>query len=73
MTQIVDPVGAGDGFAAGVISGLLQNVPISEAVRRGNAVGAIVVGTNGDVEGLPTREELDEFLQGAAYQRDVKR
>ncbi|MEW5323658.1 sugar kinase [Geobacillus thermoleovorans] len=73
VPQIVDPVGAGDGFAAGVISGLLRNVSISEAVRRGNAVGAIVVGTNGDVEGLPTREELDEFLQGAAYQRDVKR
>jgi len=73
VPQVVDPVGAGDGFAAGVISGLLRNEPIPDAVKRGNAVGAIVVGTNGDVEGLPTEGELEEFLQGAVHQRDVKR
>jgi 2-dehydro-3-deoxygluconokinase len=72
VPQVVDPVGAGDGFAAGVISGLLRNEPIPEAVRRGNAVGAIVVGTNGDVEGLPNKEELEEFLQGVRH-ADVRR
>ncbi|MBA9027410.1 sugar kinase [Peribacillus huizhouensis] len=71
--QVVDPVGAGDGFAAGVISGLLCNEPIAEAVRRGNAVGAIVVGTNGDVEGLPSKEEVERMLKGESDTRDVKR
>ncbi|KJE28528.1 phosphomethylpyrimidine kinase family protein [Geobacillus kaustophilus] len=73
VPQVVDPVGAGDGFAAGIISGLLRNEPIPDAVKRGNAVGAIVVGANGDVEGLPSKEELEEFMKGATYHRDVKR
>ena len=73
VSQIVDPVGAGDGFAAGVISGILRNEPISEAVRRGNAVGAIVVGVNGDVEGLPTNEEVEQVIRGDKETQDVKR
>ena len=73
VQQIVDPVGAGDGFAAGVISGILRGDSISESVRRGNAVGSIVVGVNGDVEGLPSKEEVDQMLKGIQDAQDVKR
>lgn len=73
VSQIVDPVGAGDGFAAGVISGILRNDPIPQAVRRGNAVGAIVVGVNGDVEGLPSHDEVEQMLNGQKDGQDVKR
>lgn len=62
VEHVVDPVGAGDGFAAGFISGLIESLPLNEAVRRGNAVGALVTMVNGDVEGLPEREELDTFM-----------
>lgn len=72
-SKVIDPVGAGDGFAAGVISGILRNEPISVAVKRGNAVGAIVVGVNGDVEGLPSNEEVEELIEGKGNLRDVKR
>lgn len=60
--QVLDPVGAGDGFAAGLISGLIDELPLKEAVKRGNAIGALVIMNNGDVEGLPEREELEKFL-----------
>ncbi|KXG44367.1 sugar kinase [Tepidibacillus decaturensis] len=73
VSQIVDPVGAGDGFAAGVISGILQNELLENAVRRGNAVGAIVVGVNGDVEGLPTKDEVEQLINGNHHSQDVKR
>jgi 2-dehydro-3-deoxygluconokinase len=73
VSQIVDPVGAGDGFAAGVISGILRNEPIFSAVKRGNAVGAMVVGVSGDVEGLPSSEELEEFMKGVIHFQGVKR
>lgn len=63
VSRVVDTVGAGDGFAVGVISGKLENLPIAEAVKRGNAIGAMAVMTQGDIDGLPTREELDEFLK----------
>jgi len=63
VERVVDPVGAGDGFAAGFVSGLLDGLPLADAVRRANAVGAIVTLVNGDVEGLPERADLKRFTE----------
>ncbi len=63
VEQVVDTVGAGDGFAVGVISAMLEKLPIAEAVKRGNAIGALAVMSPGDMDGLPTREELAKFMQ----------
>lgn len=71
--QEVDPVGAGDGFAAGFISGLLRRDPLADAVLRANAVGAIVVGVRGDTEGLPNEEELQSMLSGQTGYQNVER
>jgi len=60
VAKVVDTVGAGDGFAVGVISALLQGRTVPEAVRRGAWIGARAVQVLGDTEGLPTRAELDE-------------
>lgn len=62
VERIVDTVGAGDGFAVGVISALIEGLPLSEAARRGNAIGAIQISHKSDNEGLPTREELEAVL-----------
>lgn len=59
VAQVVDTVGAGDGFAVGVISALLDGLSLPEAVRRGAWIGARAVQVLGDSEGLPTRAELD--------------
>lgn len=58
VTTVVDTVGAGDGFAAGVISALLDGLPLPQAAARGNAIGARVVQFRGDCDGLPTRAQL---------------
>jgi 2-dehydro-3-deoxygluconokinase len=58
VREVVDTVGAGDGFAVGVISGLLDGLQLRQAAARGNAIGARVVQFRGDCEGLPTRAEL---------------
>jgi 2-dehydro-3-deoxygluconokinase len=60
VKEVIDTVGAGDGFAAGVVSGLLEGKSVPEAVRRGAWIGARAVQVLGDTEGLPTRAELDE-------------
>jgi len=60
----VDPVGAGDAFAAGYLAGYLWGLPAGERLRVANAMGAMSVATLGDYEGLPDRDELRAFLEG---------
>jgi 2-dehydro-3-deoxygluconokinase len=59
VAEVIDTVGAGDGFAVGVISALLEGRGIVDAVRRGAWIGARAVQVPGDTEGLPTRAELE--------------
>ncbi|MEP7330977.1 MAG: sugar kinase [Terracoccus sp.] len=58
---VVDPVGAGDAFAAGWLSAHLDELPIPDRLERACAVASFVVATRGDIEGLPTHNELDEL------------
>ncbi|PPA70490.1 sugar kinase [Jeotgalibacillus proteolyticus] len=67
----IDPVGAGDGFAAGFISGLLDQLSYEQAVLRGCAIGAIVTTTVGDIEGLPDRKLLEDFMTDS--NEDIRR
>lgn len=62
VDKVIDTVGAGDGFAAGVLSGILDEISIKESVTRGNAIGAIQIMHRGDNEGLPTIEQLNQFI-----------
>jgi len=66
VETVVDTVGAGDGFAVGMISALLENCSFAEAVARGNWIGAQAVQSRGDMEGLPTREQLRSALRPIA-------
>jgi 2-dehydro-3-deoxygluconokinase len=63
VENVIDTVGAGDGFAVGVISGLLKKLPIREAVLRGNAIGALAVQSPGDNDGYPTSHQLDQYMK----------
>lgn len=58
VALVVDTVGAGDGFAVGVISGLLAGLDVRAAVLRGAWIGARAVQVLGDSEGLPTLADL---------------
>jgi 2-dehydro-3-deoxygluconokinase len=60
----VDPIGAGDAFAAGYLAGCLWERSPAERMRIANAMGAYSVMTLGDYEGLPDREDLEAFLDG---------
>lgn len=64
--KLVDEVGAGDAFAAGLVSGLLDCIGTPDAVRRACALGAIAVCGVGDYELAPTRAGLDAFLKSQA-------
>ncbi|RKP57715.1 sugar kinase [Pararobbsia silviterrae] len=61
VERVVDTVGAGDGFAAGVISALIEGQSVADAVARGNWIGALAIQVIGDSEGFPTRAALHEY------------
>lgn len=63
VKQIVDTVGAGDGFAVGLLSGLLQNDSLTQSVRRANAIGALAVQSPGDNDGYPTEQQLQRYME----------
>lgn len=63
VKKIVDTVGAGDGFAAGVISAVAEGLSLSEAARRGTVIGSIQITHQGDNEGLPTKAELEAVIR----------
>jgi 2-dehydro-3-deoxygluconokinase len=60
--RVVDTVGAGDGFAVGIISGMLDGLPLEQCLERGNAIGALAVAAPGDQDGLPRLKDLKRFL-----------
>jgi len=71
VANVVDTVGAGDGFAVGVISALLENLDFAQATARGNWIGSQAVQSRGDMEGLPTREALQTAETSTASRRQT--
>lgn len=61
VEKVVDTVGAGDGFAAGLITALMEGKSMESAVLRANAIGAFAVQSPGDNDGYPLVEELEDF------------
>jgi 2-dehydro-3-deoxygluconokinase len=59
---VVDTVGAGDAFCAGLLEGLVRGRDPAEAHRRAAAVAGCVVSTLGDTEGAPTAAEVDRLV-----------
>lgn len=62
VKRVVDEIGAGDAFAAGFLHGFLQKRSHEDAVKMGHACAAFVVSSEGDTNGLPTKQELERFI-----------
>src|SRR5699024_1756563 len=58
VENVVDTVGAGDGFDAGFIYGYLKGWQMEKVITFANMVGSMVVGVKGDNEGLPYLEDV---------------
>lgn len=59
--DVVDTTGAGDAFAAGLITGLLTNVPLKEIPYFANAVSALKITRKGAMN-VPSRQEVEDFM-----------
>lgn len=60
--QIVDRLGAGDAFASGVIDRLLDDAPLTSALRFGAALAALKLSVAGDIA-LTNRAEVEQIMQ----------
>ncbi|MCC8190798.1 MAG: sugar kinase [Planctomycetes bacterium] len=61
----IEPIGAGDAFNAGFLSGLLEGADIEVCGRMGNIAGGLATQVPGDVEGYPSREKIQAMLTSA--------
>jgi ribokinase len=60
--DVVDTTGAGDAFSGTLAVGVIEGLPLEDAVLRANAAGALAVTRMGTMPAMPTRAEVDAFL-----------
>ena len=66
--RVEDTIGAGDGFVAGLLSGILSlgdpwlSQDLHPILKRANAVGAVTASRAGAIPALPTATELENFM-----------
>lgn len=64
--EVVDPSGAGDAFAAGLVYGLLEGWALRRCLEFASVIGARACSRLGCTAGLPTRAEADTYLESYA-------
>ena len=65
--EVVTPVGAGDAFAAGFLSGTLRGLPLQQRLRHGHLAAAAALTVPGDLA-EPPRQELSDRLAALSDQ-----
>ncbi|HKS32453.1 MAG TPA: ribokinase [Enterobacteriaceae bacterium] len=60
--QAIDTIAAGDTFNGALITALLEEKPLAEAIRFAHAAAAIAVTRKGAQPSVPWRKEIDDFL-----------
>ncbi len=65
--EVMNVLGAGDAFAAGLMTGLLRGQGFEEAARLANACGAIVVSRHACAPAMPTPAELEHWFGGSRH------
>jgi 5-dehydro-2-deoxygluconokinase len=63
--EVVNGLGAGDGFGGALCHGLLARWPLERTLRFANAAGALVASRLGCADDMPTAEEVEDLLCAA--------
>lgn len=61
--KAVDTIAAGDTFNGALVTALLEDKPMADAIRFAHAAAAIAVTRKGAQPSVPWRNEIDDFLQ----------
>jgi len=68
--EVCTTIGAGDGFAAGFLYGLLRGLSLEECLHHGNAAAAVVVSRLSCSEAMPTLEEVRTMISNQRHSLD---
>jgi 5-dehydro-2-deoxygluconokinase len=61
--EVVNGLGAGDGFGGAFCHGVLSDWPLPDTIRFANAAGAIVASRLACSDAMPSREEIERLLE----------
>ncbi len=61
--NVVDTTGAGDAFSGALSVAVAEGLPLVDAIRRANAAGALAITRLGTLPVMPTRQEVNAFLE----------
>lgn len=61
--DVLNVLGAGDAFMSGLLRGYINGESWEQSCRYANACGALVVSRHGCSPAMPTKEELDYYLE----------
>lgn len=64
---VIDVIGAGDAFDAAFLCSRLRGFDLERSLEMANAAGALCVTVRGDVEAIPTLEDVERFLTGEEH------
>lgn len=64
--EVLNTLGAGDAFLSGFLNAWINGLSWQDCAASGNACGALVVSRHGCTPAMPTRVELDDYLERAA-------
>lgn len=67
-TKVLKTFGAGDSYASAFIYGLINQWDIPKAMQYGSASAAIVISKHSCSDAMPTRTEIEEFIEVAEKQ-----
>ena len=65
--DVLNVLGAGDGFISGFLRGWINGEGFERALTYANACGALVVSRHGCTPAMPTQSELDYYLDNAEH------
>lgn len=67
----IDTIGAGDNFASGFITGLLEDKSLEECGKIANVTAAVSIQSVGATTGVKNRKQVDDFIKKYNEQRRV--
>jgi sugar/nucleoside kinase (ribokinase family) len=65
--QVINTIGAGDAFDAGMIAALVEGKSLRESLAWGNAVAALKIGREGGAQELPNRGEVERLVASGDF------